>query len=92
MFGVSITVEDVLSLLALVGGLVSVWVHLNGRIVRLEADLLNTDKRIEAGFRSNEVRMKEHVENTNRHFDKVIEAITRVEDKLDHKMDKSYRE
>lgn len=69
----SIDVSTVITVLAFIGGLITIWVQLNNRIAILETKLGFGDEKFVA---------------IDKKFDEVMIHLRRIEDKLDNKADR----
>lgn len=78
-------IATLVPLLTLAGGLIGVWVQLNGKVVRLEAEKNHLHKRIDDVREDMDKRFEDHRNASNRQFDQVMEHLRRIEDKLDNK-------
>jgi hypothetical protein len=66
-------VNTVITVLAFIGGLITVWVNLNNRLTLMEARLGFGEERFNA---------------IDKKFDEVMMHLRRIEDKLDNKADR----
>ena len=66
--------DSIVTVLAFVGGLITVWVNLNSRLTLLEARLDFGGEKFQA---------------IDKKFDEVMTHLRRIEDKLDNKVDRS---
>jgi hypothetical protein len=66
-------VNTVITVLAFIGGLITVWVNLNNRLTLMEARLGFGEERFNA---------------IDKKFDEVMLHLRRIEDKLDNKADR----
>lgn len=66
-------VNTVITVLAFLGGLITVWVNLNNRLTLMEARLGFGEERFNA---------------IDKKFDEVMTHLRRIEDKLDNKADR----
>ena len=66
-------VESIVTVLAFIGGLITVWVNLNSRLTLLEARLDFGGEKFQA---------------IDKKFDEVMTHLRRIEDKLDNKVDR----
>lgn len=82
-------VSTIVSLLALAGSLIGVWVQLNGRVVRLEAEKQHLHKRIDDVREDVDKRFADNQATMNRQFDQIMDHLRRIEDKLDGKADRA---
>lgn len=67
-------VVSIVTVLAFIGGLITVWVNLNSRLALLEARLDFGGEKFNA---------------IDKKFDEVMMHLRRIEDKLDNKVDRS---
>lgn len=81
-------VSTIVSLLSLLGGLIGVWVQLNGRVVRLESECNHLHKRIDDVREDVDKRFDQHQATSNRQFDQIMDHLRRIEEKLDGKADR----
>ena len=65
--------DSIVTVLAFIGGLITVWVNLNSRLTLLEARLDFGGEKFNA---------------IDKKFDEVMMHLRRIEDKLDHKADR----
>ena len=68
-----ISIDSIVTVLAFIGGLITVWVNLNSRLTLLEARL---------GFGNEKFQV------IDKKFDEVMTHLRRIEDKLDNKVDR----
>ena len=68
-----IDVDSIVTVLAFIGGLITVWVNLNSRLTLLEARLDFGGEKFQA---------------IDKKFDEVMTHLRRIEDKLDNKVDR----
>ena len=66
--------DSIVTVLAFIGGLITVWVNLNSRLTLLEARLDFGGEKFQA---------------IDKKFDEVMTHLRRIEDKLDNKVDRS---
>jgi hypothetical protein len=66
-------INTIVTLLAFIGGLITVWVNLNNRLTLMEARLGFGEERFNA---------------IDKKFDEVMMHLRRIEDKLDNKADR----
>jgi hypothetical protein len=66
-------INTVITVLAFIGGLITVWVNLNNRLTLMEARLGFGEERFNA---------------IDKKFDEVMMHLRRIEDKLDNKADR----
>ena len=66
-------INTIITVLAFIGGLITVWVNLNSRLTLLEARLDFGGEKFQA---------------IDKKFDEVMTHLRRIEDKLDNKADK----
>jgi hypothetical protein len=69
-----IDADSIVTVLAFIGGLITVWVNLNSRLTLLEARLDFGGEKFQA---------------IDKKFDEVMTHLRRIEDKLDNKVDRS---
>ena len=69
----SIDINTIITVLAFIGGLITVWVNLNIRLTLLEARLDFGGEKFQA---------------IDKKFDEVMTHLRRIEDKLDNKADR----
>jgi hypothetical protein len=69
-----INADSIVTVLAFIGGLITVWVNLNSRLTLLEARLDFGGEKFQA---------------IDKKFDEVMTHLRRIEDKLDNKVDRS---
>jgi hypothetical protein len=68
-----IDADSIVTVLAFIGGLITVWVNLNSRLTLLEARLDFGGEKFQA---------------IDKKFDEVMTHLRRIEDKLDNKVDR----
>jgi uncharacterized protein HemX len=81
-------IGDFVALLGVAGGAIGVWVALNGRVVKLETQLQAHKERMDATSGSVDRRFKEHEDRAEKQYDKIMDTLVRIEEKLDGKADK----
>jgi len=69
----SFDINTIVTVLAFIGGLITVWVNLNNRLTLMEARLGFGEERFNA---------------IDKKFDEVMTHLRRIEDKLDNKADR----
>ena len=69
----SFDINTIVTVLAFIGGLITVWVNLNNRLTLMEARLGFGEERFNA---------------IDKKFDEVMMHLRRIEDKLDNKADR----
>jgi len=69
----NLDINTIVTVLAFIGGLITVWVNLNNRLTLMEARLGFGEERFNA---------------IDKKFDEVMTHLRRIEDKLDNKADR----